>query len=363
MPNALADEAGQPIINVGKVDVTANQNLGTRFEIKGFPTIKLLKDGKQFTFKGKRDVATIKAWALGGYATQEAEEIRAPLGIFGEIKYAFKELFELAKVDIQAGKYFTQHTIIMALPVIFTLMLFVILFLPDPAPSAEEIERLAKGKIAAWNDVLPYNPASTGALTVKYGNAVVSEGATLTPTASVAAPSVSFNSEQGDLYTLIMTDPDAPSRSEPSYREFIHWVVVNIKAGDISKGDTVASYVGPAPPHNSGKHRYVFLLFKQSASIDAAAATDHFKRRGGLRAHNWAKVNNLGLAVDAKVFESEWDASVDELHAKLNFVPPAQYLSPLQQKAAAEVPKETNVSNDSKSSDGARQRKTGGDAK
>ena len=111
--------------------------------------------------------------------------------------------------------------------------------------------------------------------------------------------------------------------------------------------------------------RYIFLLFKQSTSLDVAAAADHFKGRGGLRAHSWAKANNLGLVVDAKVFESVWDASVDELHAKINFVPPPQYQSPLQQKAAAEVPKETNVSNDTKSSEGARQRKTaaGGDAK
>lgn len=62
----------------------------------------------------------------------------------------------------------------------------------------------------------------------------------------------------------IYLDPDAPSRKEPAHREFLHWSVVNIPGNDISKGDTLAEYVGSGPPKDTGLHRYVFLIFKQA---------------------------------------------------------------------------------------------------
>ena len=54
-------------------------------------------------------------------------------------------------------------------------------------------------------------------------------------------------------------DPDAPSRKEPKYREWRHWVVVNIPGGDVSKGEVCAEYVGAGPPKGTGLHRYVIL--------------------------------------------------------------------------------------------------------
>jgi thioredoxin-like negative regulator of GroEL len=41
-------------VNIAKVDVPANQDLGRRFEIKGFPTLKFFSKGKSYTYKGKR---------------------------------------------------------------------------------------------------------------------------------------------------------------------------------------------------------------------------------------------------------------------------------------------------------------------
>ena len=44
-------------------------------------------------------------------------------------------------------------------------------------------------------------------------------------------PMVASDEAAGDstghetTYTLVMTDPDAPSRTEPKYRQFRHWVV------------------------------------------------------------------------------------------------------------------------------------------
>ena len=61
-----------------------------------------------------------------------------------------------------------------------------------------------------------------------------------------------------DTYTLVMYDPDALGGT------FIHWIVTNIKNGDIIKGTQLVPYKPPTPPSKTGKHRYIFELYKQS---------------------------------------------------------------------------------------------------
>lgn len=36
-------------------------------------------------------------------------------------------------------------------------------------------------------------------------------------------------------YTLVLSDPDAPSPAMPTSREFLHWLVINAPNGDISQ--------------------------------------------------------------------------------------------------------------------------------
>ena len=50
-----------------------------------------------------------------------------------------------------------------------------------------------------------------------------------------------------------MTDPDAPSRKEPKFREWHHWMVIDVPGNDVSKGTTNSEYVGSGPPPNTGK--------------------------------------------------------------------------------------------------------------
>ncbi len=98
-------------------------------------------------------------------------------------------------------------------------------------------------------------------------------------------PSVKWTAEPNSYYTLIMTDPDAPSRAEPTYREWNHWLVVNIPGDKLSEGEIRSEYVGAGPPQGTGLHRYVFLVLKQRAkglfSDIPHLKNDSAKNRGG----------------------------------------------------------------------------------
>lgn len=57
--------------------------------------------------------------------------------------------------------------------------------------------------------------------------------AILTPSIVKHEPRIFVQQQQhasDGYYTLIMTDPDAPSRRNPTSREFVHWIVANIPA-------------------------------------------------------------------------------------------------------------------------------------
>lgn len=66
---------------------------------------------------------------------------------------------------------------------------------------------------------------------------------------------------------MLSIDPDAPSRAEPQFREWHHWLVGNILGGNISSGEVLSAYVGSGPPPDTGLHRYVFLVYKQPGKL------------------------------------------------------------------------------------------------
>ena len=49
------------------------------------------------------------------------------------------------------------------------------------------------------------------------------------------------------------TDPDAPSRADPKFREWHHWCVVNIPGKDVNAGEVLAEYVGSGPPEGTSE--------------------------------------------------------------------------------------------------------------
>lgn len=92
---------------------------------------------------------------------------------------------------------------------------------------------------------------------------------------STSTPSSSSNI----TYVIALTDPDAPSRSDPSSSEFCHWVASGTLKPPASPRDPtrhpcpppppptlsdlreLVPYMPPTPPAGTGKHRYVFLAF------------------------------------------------------------------------------------------------------
>jgi phosphatidylethanolamine-binding protein (PEBP) family uncharacterized protein len=159
-------------------------------------------------------------------------------------------------------------------------------------------------------------------LSVSYSEGLKADlGNILTPTQVKDKPKIVYDAEDGVHYTLLMTDPDAPSRREPSRREFRHWLIVNIRGSDISKGETVFDYIGSGPPKDTGLHRYVFLLFKQSTGkidFDGPYVSDHSSLgRPNTSTRDLIKNYNLELKA-ANFYEAEYDDYVPTLHSQLS---------------------------------------------
>ena len=125
-------------VNVAKVDVPANRDIGTRFDIKGFPTIKLLSHGKVYDFKGRRSAAELEAFAVEGFKLVQPAEIPEAVGLFGEMTNAFKQAFSMAQADVKRGNYFTSNVLLCCLPVVFLTLMVIIIAMPMGDPSLND---------------------------------------------------------------------------------------------------------------------------------------------------------------------------------------------------------------------------------
>ncbi|KAH0435257.1 hypothetical protein IEQ34_026667 [Dendrobium chrysotoxum] len=141
----------------------------------------------------------------------------------------------------------------------------------------------------------------TVTMSVNYGPKHINNGCDVKPSMAVNPPALCISGNISDLYTLIMTDPDAPSPSEPRMRECIHWLVVNIPGGtDPFKGEEIVPYMPPQPP--LGIHRYVFVLFQQQKRIEGMSP---FASRANFNTRLFASQLELGLPVAAVYFNCQ----------------------------------------------------------
>ncbi|EFA03302.1 protein D2 [Tribolium castaneum] len=145
-------------------------------------------------------------------------------------------------------------------------------------------------------------------------------GNTLTPTQVKDPPTVKWEAESDAFYTLCMTDPDAPSRKDPKFREWHHWLVVNIPGDSIEKGEVLSGYIGSGPPKGSGLHRYVFVNYKQKGKIscnEKRLPSNSGDGRGKFSIKKFAEKYQLGEPLAGNFFQAEWDDYVPTLYKKL----------------------------------------------
>lgn len=169
-------------------------------------------------------------------------------------------------------------------------------------------------------DVISVAPKAL--LTVKYPSGVeVSEGNILTPTQVKDLPKVQWQAKDNSYYTVCMTDPDAPSRKEPTYREWHHWLVGNVPGNKISEGETLSEYVGSGPPPDTGLHRYVFLIYEQpdgKIKFDEPRLTNRSgENRGGFSIRKFAEKYKLGDPIAGNLYQAEYDDYVPILYKQL----------------------------------------------
>lgn len=99
-------------------------------------------------------------------------------------------------------------------------------------------------------------------LTIKFNNMVINYGSTLDKSITKIKPLLNFAWEKNKFYTIIMIDPDAPNASNPKYKYWLHWLIIN-KTTDLHVYDIINDYEGPSPPDKSGPHRYYICVFEQ----------------------------------------------------------------------------------------------------
>ncbi|PQQ05244.1 protein MOTHER of FT and TFL1 isoform X1 [Prunus yedoensis var. nudiflora] len=148
-------------------------------------------------------------------------------------------------------------------------------------------------------------------MSVYFGSKHVTNGCDIKPSMAINPPRSQsvVSPASSTLWSLIsltlcvsvMTDPDAPSPSEPSMREWVHWIVADIPGGTSPvRGKEILAYVGPRPP--VGIHRYILVLFQQKGPmglVEQPSSRAHFNTRF------FAAQLDLGLPVSTVYFNSQ----------------------------------------------------------
>lgn len=123
-------------------------------------------------------------------------------------------------------------------------------------------------------------------------------------------------------FTIILTDPDAPSRKNPKWSEMCHWIAAlstPVQSPTTTTSSAVSfemppymevgspidilPYEAPGPPPKTGYHRYVFLLFSgDNTNLTVPTNRRHWGLgKKGMGVKEWAKMQGL-QAVGANFF-------------------------------------------------------------
>ncbi|OWZ10235.1 Protein disulfide-isomerase domain [Phytophthora megakarya] len=70
-----AEGLGDKDVHVAKVDCTREKSVCERFSVASYPTLKVVAAGKSYDYNGRRDVASMLAFATEGYKSEFGERI------------------------------------------------------------------------------------------------------------------------------------------------------------------------------------------------------------------------------------------------------------------------------------------------
>lgn len=149
---------------------------------------------------------------------------------------------------------------------------------------------------------------------------LVDAGKELTPGEVRDEPKVEWDADPILYYTLVMIDPDSPSRPEPLNREFAHWLVGNIPGRHVEQGETLFEYIPIFPRAGSGFHRYIFLLYQQLCRNDYSEAPRASRKNRTPRLHfstrEFARRYSLGQPIAGNFFVAQFDDYVPSILAQ-----------------------------------------------
>ncbi|XP_077162334.1 phosphatidylethanolamine-binding protein 4 isoform X2 [Paroedura picta] len=122
-----------------------------------------------------------------------------------------------------------------------------------------------------------------------------------------SSPNVRYQkADKNKQYVLIMVDPDAPSRANPKYRYWRHWLVTNITGADLKtgkvQGSALTDYIRPTPPSNSGYHRYRFQIYEQPEYEAIALSPEAAASSGSWNMEHFVDQFRLGAPVASTLF-------------------------------------------------------------
>ncbi|XP_019949154.2 phosphatidylethanolamine-binding protein 4 [Paralichthys olivaceus] len=116
------------------------------------------------------------------------------------------------------------------------------------------------------------------------------------------APQLYFSgAHKSKTYVLVMVDPDAPRRTNPTSAYWRHWLVVDVQGAALQSGQihgtTLTDYHPPIPPQSSGFHRYQFMLFEQPPEASVSLSPLENSSRGKWDLQAFVTRFNLGEPV------------------------------------------------------------------
>lgn len=142
-------------------------------------------------------------------------------------------------------------------------------------------------------------------------------GNVIKPSEASKAPDVTYNAEDGSLWTLIMSTPDGNLTSADN--EYCHWFIGNIPGNRLKEGEELVDYLQPISPYGIGYCRYIFVLYKQERRIDfseykRAKPCFDLKERDWRTQDFYRKYQDQLTPAGLAFFQSDWEPSLKEFY-------------------------------------------------